>query len=61
MVLNFQKISCDSFVMYQLDIEDPDVLIVTYNCHLNESEEHIVARRKFRRFKEEQLRKISVI
>ena len=59
-----QKIVCDSYVMYQLDTEDSDVLIVTYTCSKEAgdgAEQQIVAKRKFRRCKEDQMRKISVI
>ena len=51
----------DSLVIFTLDKEDPDVLIVNYSCH-TEGGNQIVATRKFRRCKTElQSRKISVI
>ena len=55
------KVVVDSLVMYQIDKEDPDVLVVTFSCHEEGAPDPVVATRKFRRIKEEKLRKISVI
>ena len=52
---------CDSYIVFNLDKEDTDIMTVTYNCHGEHSDENIVAVRKFRRVKDEQLRRISVI
>lgn len=55
------KVAVDSLIMFQLDREDPDVLVVTFTCQEEGAPAPILATRRFRRFKEDQLRKISVI
>ena len=48
-------------MIFTLDKEDPDVLLVNYSCH-TEAGKHVVATRKFRRCKTDlQSRRISVI
>ena len=57
----FQRVVCDSYIVFHLDKEDADIMIVTYTCHEEQSGDPVVAVRKFRRVKAEQLRRISVI
>ena len=47
-------------MFYQLDKDDPDILVVIYKT-LGVPGEEVVAARRFRRVKEDQARKISVL
>ena len=47
-------------MFYQLDKDDPDILVVIYKT-LGAPGEEVVAARRFRRVKEDQARKISVL
>ena len=59
-MLLFQKIIHDSTVVYELDKEDPDVMVVT--SKVGEEEEEVMAVRRFRRQNQEEVsRRISVI
>ena len=64
----------DSWVEYSLDKEDPDILVMTCSCVQDGGQVdtvmmvltvrvrlQVVATRRFRRCKEDQLRRISVI
>eukprot|EP00092_Neocalanus_flemingeri_P002270 GFUD01002421.1.p1 GENE.GFUD01002421.1~~GFUD01002421.1.p1 ORF type:complete len:247 (+),score=81.70 GFUD01002421.1:126-866(+) len=55
-----KKITHDSTIVYELEKEDPDVMVVT--SRVGEEQEEVVAVRRFRRQKEEESgRRISVI
>ena len=56
----FQKIAHDSSVVYELDKENDDVMVVT--SKVGEGEEEVMAIRRFRRQNQEEVaRRISVI
>ena len=58
-----QVVGRDSMVIFSLDKEDPDVLIVVSSCR-SEDGNHIVASRRFRRCQADQRqpnRRVSVI
>ena len=47
-------------MFYQLDKDDPDILVVIYKT-LGAPGEEVVAARRFRRVREDQARRISVL
>jgi len=55
-----KKVTLDSLLFYQLDKDDPDILVVIYKT-LGAAGEEVVAARRFRRVKEDQARKISFL
>ena len=74
LVISIKSSVQDSWVEYSLDKEDPDILVMTCSCVQDGGQVdtvmmvltvrvrlQVVATRRFRRCKEDQLRRISVI